>query len=69
MLHLVLLTWFTLALLVLGQPQNHHPDSIESDLPSPMTIIDYLSSESQYSYFLRHIQRHGLVPQSTKWRT
>ncbi|KAM9940417.1 hypothetical protein OXX80_000134 [Metschnikowia pulcherrima] len=66
MLHLVFLTWFTLVLSVLGQPQNHHPDSIESDLPSPMTIIDYLSSESQYSYFLRHIQRHGLVPKINK---
>ncbi|KAF3991933.1 hypothetical protein FT663_02492 [Candidozyma haemuli var. vulneris] len=30
--------------------------------PSPSSIIDYLSSEVQYSYFLRHLQRNGLIP-------
>ncbi|OBA19166.1 hypothetical protein METBIDRAFT_46441 [Metschnikowia bicuspidata var. bicuspidata NRRL YB-4993] len=34
------------------------PDLLEP----PATIIDYLSADPQYSYFLRHIQRLGLVP-------
>lgn len=31
--------------------------------PTPSTIVDYLLSDAQYSYFLRHLQRHGLIPQ------
>lgn len=30
--------------------------------PTPSTIVDYLSSEVQFSYFIRHIQRNGLIP-------
>lgn len=30
--------------------------------PTPSTIIDILSADVQYSYFVRHIQRLGLVP-------
>lgn len=30
--------------------------------PTPSTIIDFLSADVQYSYFLRHLQRHGLIP-------
>jgi uncharacterized surface protein with fasciclin (FAS1) repeats len=30
--------------------------------PTPSTIIDILSSQAQYSYFLRHLQRQGMVP-------
>lgn len=30
--------------------------------PPPSTIVDFLSSDVQYSYFLRHLQRHGLIP-------
>lgn len=29
---------------------------------APPTIIDYLSADVQYSYFLRHLQRLGVVP-------
>ncbi|KAK6462851.1 hypothetical protein DFJ63DRAFT_175957 [Scheffersomyces coipomensis] len=29
---------------------------------TPSTIIDILSSQAQYSYFLRHLQRNGMVP-------
>lgn len=32
-------------------------------LPSPSSIVDFLSADVQYSYFLRHLQRHGLIPQ------
>lgn len=34
--------------------------------PTPSTIIDFLSADAQYSYFLRHLQRHGLVPTINK---
>lgn len=30
--------------------------------PTPSTIVDFLSSDVQYSYFLRHLQRNGLIP-------
>ncbi|ODV81293.1 uncharacterized protein CANTADRAFT_46442 [Suhomyces tanzawaensis NRRL Y-17324] len=30
--------------------------------PTPSTLVDILSSQAQYSYFLRTIQRHGLIP-------
>lgn len=30
--------------------------------PTPSTLIDILSANVQYSYFLRHLQRHGMVP-------
>lgn len=33
-----------------------------SPIPTPSTIIDILSSQAQYSYFLRQIQRNGLIP-------
>lgn len=29
---------------------------------TPSTIVDFLLSDAQYSYFLRHLQRHGLIP-------
>lgn len=32
------------------------------ELPPPNTIIDFLSANVEYSYFLRHVQRLGLVP-------
>lgn len=31
-------------------------------LPAPSSIIDVLSADVQYSYFLRHLQKLGLVP-------
>ncbi|KAG7664392.1 uncharacterized protein J8A68_002065 [[Candida] subhashii] len=30
--------------------------------PTPSTIVDILSSQPQYSYFLRHLQRQGMIP-------
>lgn len=33
--------------------------------PTPSTIVDFLSADVQYSYFLRHLQRHGLIPRIT----
>lgn len=33
-----------------------------SPIPTPSTLIDILSSQVQYSYFLRRIQRNGLIP-------
>lgn len=40
----------------------------EGPEPTPSTIIDFLSADVQYSYFLRHLQRHGLIPQVNKLR-
>lgn len=34
----------------------------ESPVPKPSTIVDYLSSSAQFSYFLRHLQKHNLIP-------
>lgn len=45
------------------------PTLLESpipELPPPNTIIDFLSANVEYSYFLRHIQRLGLVPKINK---
>lgn len=36
------------------------------ELPPPNTIIDFLSANVEYSYFLRHVQRLGLVPRINK---
>lgn len=42
---------------------NASPAPIPSPEPVvPATIVDYLSASAQYSYFLRHLQRHGLIP-------
>ncbi|CAI5760367.1 unnamed protein product [Candida verbasci] len=40
---------------------NKPPDSTYPDIPN--TLVDILSSQPQFSYFLRHLQRHGLIPQ------
>lgn len=45
------------------------PTPLESPVPvppPPNTIIDFLSANVEYSYFLRHIQRLGLVPKINK---
>lgn len=49
----------TLALAVPPVPL----ESPAPELPAPNTIIDFLSASVEYLYFLRHIQRLGLVPQ------
>ncbi|EGW30225.1 uncharacterized protein SPAPADRAFT_144622 [Spathaspora passalidarum NRRL Y-27907] len=38
--------------------------SSTTDVPSatPSTLVDILSSQPQYSYFLRHLQRQGMIP-------
>lgn len=36
--------------------------SSEEPVPSPSSIIDILSSDVQYSYFLRILQRNGMIP-------
>lgn len=42
---------------------NASPAPIPSAEPiNPATIVDFLSSRAQYSYFLRHLQRHELIP-------
>lgn len=42
---------------------NASPAPAPSAQPvKPPTIVDYLSSSAQYSYFLRHLQRHELIP-------
>lgn len=54
-MHLAVLL-LPLALLALAANPSPTPD------PPPLTLVDILSSHAQYSYFLRHIQKHGLVP-------
>lgn len=41
---------------------NAAKTSTESPEPTPSTIVDFLSADVQYSYFLRHLQRNGLIP-------
>lgn len=53
-----LLFWFSLIGLIVGKPST----TSESLEPTPSTIVDILSSEVEYSYFLRHLQRNGMVP-------
>lgn len=44
-------------------PDNPTPEpSPPPEIPPPNTIIDFLSADVEYLYFLRHIQRLGLVP-------
>lgn len=57
------LTWISLLFwLTLGVVAEKTSTSSELPAPTPSTIIDILSSQAQYSYFLRHLQRLGLVP-------
>lgn len=53
----VLLLWCVAA--VGGAPTS---SSTQVPAPTPSTLIDILSANVQYSYFLRHLQRHGMVP-------
>lgn len=56
LLHLWL-PWLLLAMA------NGSPAPIPSLEPiKPATIVDFLSASAQYSYFLRHLQHHGLIP-------
>uniref|UniRef100_A0A0L0NTP6 FAS1 domain-containing protein n=1 Tax=Candidozyma auris TaxID=498019 RepID=A0A0L0NTP6_CANAR len=57
---LIWLLFYLLLAFTLAKPST---SSLLAPEPSPSSIIDYLSSEVQYSYFLRHLQRSGLVPQ------
>lgn len=54
--------WLWLVLLV-SVAAFKPTSTISAPLPTPSTIIDILSADVQYSYFLRHLQRHGLVPE------
>lgn len=52
-----------LCLALLAFPLSAKPTSTSiPPEPSPSSIVDYLSSEVQFSYFIRHLQRNGLVP-------
>lgn len=52
------------ALLLLVSPGYSRPTETTSldPLPTPSTIIDVLSADIEYSYFLRMLQRNGMVP-------
>lgn len=39
-----------------------HTTSTSSPAPTPSTLIDVLSSQAQFSYFLRHLQVNGMIP-------
>lgn len=54
--------WLWLVLLV-SVAAFKTTSTVSAPLPTPSTIIDILSADVQYSYFLRHLQRHGLVPE------
>ncbi|KAK6199605.1 uncharacterized protein RJT21DRAFT_121990 [Scheffersomyces amazonensis] len=62
-------TLVTLVIFLLGVLASETPTIIQEPsttsldpTETPSTIIDILSSQAQYSYFLRYIQRKGLVP-------
>lgn len=53
-----------LLLTVLLQLTQARPTSTSTEVePTPSYIVDLLSAEPQYSYFLRQLQRNGLIPQ------
>lgn len=59
MLHIATLLW----LVYILSPALAKPTStLLPPEPAPSSIVDYLSSEVQYSYFLRHLQLNGLIP-------
>lgn len=41
---------------------NIKSSTTEEPIATPSTIVDILSSRPQYSYFLRHLQRQGMIP-------
>lgn len=57
-------TALLVVLLLLVSPGYSRPTETTSadPAPTPSTIIDVLSADIEYSYFLRTLQRHGMVP-------
>lgn len=50
--------FYFLILLVVAEPST----TSELPTPTPSTLVDILSSQVEYSYFLRHLQRNGMIP-------
>lgn len=53
-----LLYFYYLVVLVVSEPST----TSELPTPTPSTLVDILSSQVEYSYFLRHLQRNGMIP-------
>ncbi|RLV92757.1 FAS1 domain-containing protein [Spathaspora sp. JA1] len=49
-------------LIVPPTPQSATTTSTNVPSPTPSTLVDILSAQPQYSYFLRHLQRQGMIP-------
>lgn len=54
--NLVFLYYFMVLVICEPSPTSEFP------APTPSTIVDILSSQVEYSYFLRHLQRNGMIP-------